>query len=282
MYRLTACALAAFLSCSPSPRSAAEQVWATERIMKTPESVLYDGARDVLYVSNINGGPADKDGNGFLSRLSTEGDILELQWITGLNAPKGMGLAGDRLYVSDIDELVAIDVAKGSVVQRYPVPGAVFCNDVAVDSSGAVYISDSSEKNGVIYRFDGGEVREWLRDGAISMPNGLCVDGRRLLVGSSGSGTIVSVDLSTRAVTAAASVGSAIDGLRLVGEGEFIVSDWRGAVRLVHEGGAASVLFDTTAKKINAADLEYVADRRLIVVPTFHDNRVVAYTLLGR
>ena len=75
----------------------------------TPESVLYDPEADVYLVANIHGGPSARDGNGFISRLSPEGEVIALKWIDSaaegvtLDAPKGMALVGERLFVADID-----------------------------------------------------------------------------------------------------------------------------------------------------------------------------------
>ncbi len=270
------------ISCSQAQQVVVQERWSTDRIMKVPESILYDDEREVLYVSNINGSPMGKDGNGFISKLSTDGEILELEWVTGLNAPKGAGIADGTLYVTDIDELVAIDIASGAVIQRYPAPGAVFLNDVAVDGSGNVYISDSSKENSVIYRFNGTEVAAWLNGDAISMPNGLSIDGDRLLVGNSGDGSIKRVDLTIKSIARVADVGSGIDGLRRYGEHEFVVSDWKGKTTLVRERAENVVIINTTDDKINAADLEFIAAERLLVIPTFYDNRVVAYTIETR
>src|SRR5215510_5815377 len=85
------------------------ETWRTEGL-SNPESVVFDPTENVLYVSNVAGDAVDKDGKGFVSRLSPDGKIVTLEWAAGLNAPKGLALAGERLYVSDIDELVAIDV----------------------------------------------------------------------------------------------------------------------------------------------------------------------------
>jgi sugar lactone lactonase YvrE len=275
----TVIALILLLSCSRTRQFSVEERWATDRVMKTPESVLYDEERDLLYVSNINGSPLGKDGNGFISKLATDGTVIELEWVTGLNAPKGAGIADATLYVTDIDELVAVDIRSGDVVGRYPAPGSIFLNDVAVDREGRVYISDSSKDNSVIYRFDGTDVAAWLHGDEISMPNGLCMDGERLLVGNSGDGSIKSVDPSSKRVTVVASVGSGIDGLRRYGDHGFVVSDWRGATVLVGRGGEIVPLVNTTDADINAADLELVAKLNLLVIPTFYDDRVVAYTI---
>jgi sugar lactone lactonase YvrE len=265
--------------CSQVRQYTAEERWATDRIMKTPESVLYDVERNVLYVSNINGSPMGKDGNGFISRLSTNGDILTLEWVSGLNAPKGAAIVGNAMFVSDIDELVEIDIESGGVVERYPVQGFIFLNDVAADDSGNVYISDSSEENSVIYRFDGAAVTEWLRGDEISMPNGLCTDDGYLVVGNTGDGSIKRVDLATRSIERVATVGSGIDGLRRYGDHGYVVSDWKGTTSLVLKGEEKIELLNTTDAKINAADLEFLSEGKLLVIPTFYDNRVVAYTI---
>lgn len=74
-----------------------------------PESVLHDTVGDVYLVSHVNGQPSAMDDNGFILRVSSERDVTALRWIDGqqanatLNAPKGMALWGDPLFVSGID-----------------------------------------------------------------------------------------------------------------------------------------------------------------------------------
>src|SRR6187551_3037443 len=87
---------------------------------KTPESVLPDDSGQALFVSNANGGVLTKDGNGYLSKISPDGKMITAEWVKGLNAPKGLGLVGGTLYVADIDELVAVDIAKGEITKSYP------------------------------------------------------------------------------------------------------------------------------------------------------------------
>src|SRR5512132_2787922 len=73
---------------------------------KTPESVKYDPDLDVYFVSNINGNPSQKDGNGFIARVRPDSTIDSLMFIAGgrngvtLNGPKGMAIAGDTLVVA--------------------------------------------------------------------------------------------------------------------------------------------------------------------------------------
>ncbi len=120
---------------------------------RTPESVLYDSVMDVYVVANINGNPAAKDDNGFLSRVSPDGRVLELKWVDGasdsvtLHAPKGMGISGDTLFVADIDEVRLFDRTSGMPIGSRPVRGATFLNDVTVGPDGTVYATPSFQSS---------------------------------------------------------------------------------------------------------------------------------------
>jgi len=123
-----------------------DQAWETERLLKTPESVLYDAGRNQIYVSNINGKPKDKDTNGFISVLDTSGKISKLKWLTGLHAPKGMAQNDSLLFVTDIDRIVVVDINQAKIVKMVDVPGAGFLNDLVMLPAGDVIVSDM-EKN---------------------------------------------------------------------------------------------------------------------------------------
>jgi DNA-binding beta-propeller fold protein YncE len=258
------------------------RIWVSEPVFEVPESVCYDRQREILYVSNIAGKPLEKNGEGFISRVGLDGRVKKLKWIKGLNAPKGMAVSGGRLYVADIDELVVIDIRTDKVIQRLAGRGAIFLNDVASDDKGNIYVSDASRENSVIYRLSGGEFDIWLEHEDLSRPNGLCMLGGVLIVGNSGDGTLRAVDVETREMSQKALVGSAIDGVEVDGKGNFIVSDWKGRTVIIDGEGYITVLLDTSAEEINAADIEFVEGEELVLIPTFYDNRVVAARLVYR
>ena len=256
-----------------------DKKWQTKKELRVPESVLYDKSTNILYVSNINGKPTEKNGQGFISKVSLDGKIEVLQWAKGLHAPKGSGIYKNRLYVSDIDHLIEIDVKTGKILAKYPATGAKFLNDVSTDASGNVYVTDMSSENSVIYIMKHGTMAVWMKGPEISRPNGLDIEGKRLLVGNSGDGSLKAINLADKKITTIAKVGSGIDGLRSDGKGNYFISDWRGKTSLVTASGQIIVLIDTTALKINSADLEYIKNRNLLLIPTFFANRVVAYTV---
>jgi sugar lactone lactonase YvrE len=251
--------------------------WQTKKELRIPESVLYDESRNILYVSNINGKPTEKNGQGFISKVSLGGKIEVLKWTTGLNAPKGSAFYGNKLYVSDIDQLIEIDLKTGKILAKYPAAGAKFLNDVVTDASGNVYVTDMSSENSVIYKLTQGDMTVWMKGTEIRNPNGLYMEEKRLLLGNSGDGSLKAINLADKKIATIARVGSGIDGLRSDGKGNYFISDWKGKTSLVTASGQIIVLIDTTASKINSADLEYIKSRKLLLIPTFFDNRVVAY-----
>ena len=251
--------------------------WSSEPVFETPESVIYDAENHLLLVSNISGRSAEKNGNGFISRLSMKGELVKLRWVTGLNAPKGMGIFGRKLFVADIDELVVIDMEKSRIVDRVPAEGSKFLNDIAIDGDGNVYISDTMQN--AVYRFDGEKMELWVQGSDIEMPNGLYYDESRLLIGVFSDGTLKAADPETKEISDVISSGSPIDGVAMDGRGNFILSDWKGRTVLVDRDGLITVLLDTTQEKINAADIFFIDKWKMLLIPTFNDNRVVACTL---
>jgi len=245
----------------------------------TPEAVVYDPRRDVFYVSNYDAyDRAPGDGAQFLSRVTTEGEIAELVWIDGLDRPTGMALADDTLFVVERTGVAKIDLASGEIVGRIALEGAGFPNDIAIDSDGRLYVSDSSANT--IIRIVDGIAEAWLIGGEISRPNGLHVDGDRLVVGNNGDGTLKGVDLATGEVSTIVALGEGIiDGVSSDAAGNLLVSHNEGKLYRIAPSGEIEKLADTTGPGVSAADFAYSADRGLLAVPTFVDDRVVLYRL---
>ncbi len=255
-----------------------EKAWATDSLFKTPESVIYDSDRDILYVANVNENPWEKDNNGFISILTTSGDILALNWISGLSAPKGMAIVGNILYVADIDEIGVIDIEKGEMTGKIKVEGAQGLNDITPDNNGGIFISDSN--GGKIFQYSDGKVTEYNGD-VPGRPNGVFVDQGKLLVAFSQASEFVGYDLKTKEKTVIAKGIGAGDGIAPTYEaGTYLVSDWNGEIFAITPDGNKQSLLMTKDQKKNTADIWSIPEMDLVLVPTFFDNRVVAYKLV--
>ena len=253
------------------------EVWKTDTLLTTCESVLYNESRDLLFVSCINGAPAEKNGLGFISVLKADGEVLSLDWVTGLNAPKGMGVRGNTLYVADIDQLVIINIEKAEVLEKITIEGASFLNDVALSADGKVYFTDSD--TGIIWIYDGTQAEAWITEG-LDRPNGLCVEKNRVLLTSSGSSDLKLIDKSTgnfESVTGEIGHG---DGLEFTGkDGHYLASSWSGEIFIIFPDYSKTSLLKTSSQEINSADIGFNEAEQVVYVPTFFDNRVVAYKL---
>ena len=254
--------------------------WSTDPVFKTPESVFYDRANDVLYISNVNENPSQKDENGFISRMAPNGENIEVKWIEGLSSPKGMAMIGNLLYVTDVDELVEINVDDGKITKRWPFEGSKMLNDIASDTDGSLYISDSNGNS--LFKFKDGKYEKVMTDG-LNAPNGLIFTGDTLLLASMGSEDLAAINTSTMEKEVLTKNINKGDGIALTGrEGRFLVSDWLGEVYMINPDLTKTSLLDTKDEEINAADITFIPETDILYVPTFSKNTVVAYKLEER
>lgn len=247
-------------------------LWETPDSLMTNESVLYDETSGKIYVANIEGqDPSEKDGKGSIAIISKEGKIVDPTWISGLNAPKGMAITNGKLYVTDIDELVEIDIANSKVSKKYKVEGAQFLNDAAAHN-GTVYFTDM--KAGKVHSFVDGKI-ETVSEGNESI-NGLAVGSDGTIYGLDASGLKKwGADGSATVLNSTVTGG---DGLVILGDGNYIASRWQGEIYFANDS-TQTLMLDTKSAESNTADIGYNPAEKIIYVPTFFKNKVVAYKL---
>jgi hypothetical protein len=268
---LTVLLWSAFLMASAQKHTLVK-LWSTDAVVATPESVLPDIRNNRLYVSLIDGGPWDVDGKGGIGHMSTTGTGYDSNWITGLNAPKGLGMYRDKMFAADISEVVVVDIPKGRILRKISVEGASGLNDITVSDRGVVFVSDS--KTGKIWKLDGDKPVLYLD--SVTGANGLksVNDG---LVYAKGSALMIADE--KKQIRLIADVGQAIDGIEAVGNGDYIVSSWPGYIFYVYANGQHELMLDTHDQKISTADIGYDPVKKIIYVPTFFTRKIVAYQL---
>ena len=264
--------------------------------LKTPESVRFDAADDVFFVSSINGSPGAKDNNGFISRVRAEGgEIDSLMFIAGgrggvtLNAPKGLAITGDTLWVTDIDVVRAFDKRTGRPIASYPVRGAVFLNDIAAGPDGALYITDTGiqiSDTGMthpgpdrIFKLTrSGEVSTALQFRTLIGPNGIAWDDasqRFILVAFAGNDIMGWKPGDSTTTTIATGKGQ-FDGVERLSDGRILVSTWADSSIYVLDGSA---LVRAVPGVASPADIGVDTKRNRVAVPLFEGNRVDLFTI---
>jgi hypothetical protein len=279
----------AFINCTSSTDETTEEnavkmqtpslelAWESDTTLLTPESVLYDAANDFYYVSCINGVPPDaKDGDGYIAKMDANGKIITDKWATGMSAPKGMALVGNTLYVADISKIVMIDVATGKISGEKEIEEAAFLNDMDAASDGTVYFTDSGTKKA--YSMKNGEVKELFTNDDLAQINGVYVDGDNLTFASMESGNVVKYSLLNNTATVVSDSLFGGDGIKKYKDG-YIISNWNGEVYHLTADWKKTKILDTQRAKLNAADIEVVESKNLLLVPTFFGNKVMAYKI---
>jgi sugar lactone lactonase YvrE len=258
--------------------------WTITEGIETPESVYFDSASGSLFISQIAGMPMDRDGNGRIVKATPDGQVVAADWVTGLNAPKGLRSHEGTLWTADIDEVIGIDIASGMITTRVKVDGAQFLNDVACGADGTVYVSDMMLSR--IYAVKDGKASVFADGPDLEHPNGLLIDDGRLVVAAWGKpeadfttkvpGRIYALDLKTKAKTLITpNPAGNFDGLESDGSGGYLATDYM-AGKLVHvtPGGDIHEL-----RKFDPGTADLGIAKQLAIIPHMNENKIVAYDL---
>ncbi len=265
------------------------KTWTISKGLSNPESAYYEPDSDTLFVSSVAGSPTEKDGRGWISKVSPDGTMIKTRWVTGLHAPKGMRAYKGVLWVTNIDEVISIDIRNGKVLARVPVKGSQFLNDIAIDAQGDVYVSDTLGSK--IFKIRNHKVEVWAEGPTLGAPNGLLIEGDRLFVATWGlpksdwttdePGTLYSMNLTTQKKRRLAPNGLGnLDGLERYESDGFLVSDWMaGTVFYISKKRKAFLILEGLK---NSADIGYSSKHERLFVPLMGADRLEAYQVAAQ
>ncbi|MAW82337.1 MAG: hypothetical protein CMI63_19025 [Parvularcula sp.] len=253
-----------------------EKLWIAEGF-SAPEGVAAAPATGEgggrFFISNVAGEPDRKDGEGWISILSDDGEIITEKFAEGMNAPKGMAVFGGRLYVTDIDQVLIFDVESGEPLGAVEIDRAQFLNDMTV-WQGGIFVSDSGA--GKIHRIDGDQSMLWLEDDRLGGVNGVLGDGDTLYIATMASGSLYAADTQGTLTEIATDMKNA-DGIGLVPGGGWLVSSFPGVIYYVSPEGEAAKLVDTREDGVLQNDLTMFGD--LVIVPNWNPGTVTAWKI---
>jgi sugar lactone lactonase YvrE len=281
-----------------SASGASPRLVASVENLKNPESVKWDSALGVWFVSNVNGNPNAKDNNGFISRLRRDGTAVDAErnFIAAgrngvtLNAPKGMAVVGDTLVVADIDAVRMFNARTGAPVASVNLAplGATFLNDVAVGGDGALYITDtgirisstgqmSKPGRDRVFKIVGRKPSVAITDTALAGPNGITWDraNNRFIVVGNGGKSMVTWKPGSAPAPLAEGPGQ-FDGVEVLPDGRVLVSSWADSSVYVERNGTMTKLIGGVA---SPADIGVDPSRSLVAIPQLMLNQVQVYQI---
>jgi sugar lactone lactonase YvrE len=260
---------------SENLKTTLKKAWDSDTSLTTPESVLFEPKENVVYVSCINGQPQAENKNSFIAKISPEGKVIKLKLTENLNATKGLGFHNGKLFVTELANIVEIDARTGKILNRYPVAGAKFLNDIAINpANGAVYFTDSGDNK--VYMLQNGKTTLLLEGKPLDNPNGAFFENGRLLIGN-GDGTLYAMNLKDKKLNKISEGMGGIDGITPDGKKGYFVSQWGGKIWHITPDGKNEEILNSMTEKINSADIDYIPGKKLLLVPTFFHNTVTAY-----
>jgi len=241
------------------------------------ESVVYDAKNNIIYVSLIGD---REDGDGSIATVDTDGKLINAKFIDSLNDPKGIAITKDRLYVSDVTELVEADLATGKIIKKHTIDGIQFLNDVAIDNVGNVFVSDT--RTSEIYKLDKeGDFSLWLADTALDNPNGLLIQDSIMYVASWGSqpngGRVSRIDMKTKSIDSISTIIGNLDGIRPYDKNSMIISDWNsGKIHLIDYYGNTIQVLQVGQ---SVGDIAYIKEKDLLLLPMNKQSRLLFYSV---
>ncbi|MFL2660355.1 MAG: hypothetical protein ACJ0G4_00190 [Alphaproteobacteria bacterium] len=252
--------------------------------LNEPESAIYHKQSDAIFISNINGDPLKLDQNGYISKISVNGQILEKKWMKGFDAPKGLTVFQNFLFVSDVNKIWKIDI-NTKKKKYFRINNAGFLNDLAVTKDGVVFASDMFKN--IIYKLEDDKLNIWKKSKLLNSPNGLLIEGNYIVVATWGEistgfstnvrGKLIKINLKTRQIKKFFStrpIGN-LDGIVFNKNNGYLVTDWiQGKLLSINRKGIV-----VKTKRINegAADLEVVMHKNLVLIPMMKNNNLTAF-----
>ncbi|HXV18931.1 MAG TPA: SMP-30/gluconolactonase/LRE family protein [Candidatus Omnitrophota bacterium] len=255
-----------------------------------PESMIVDPETGFYYVSNINGSPFEKDGNGFISKISANGNISILKFIGDrpeerlLNAPKGLAIVGSTLYVTDLDTVKGFDkeTGKPTLLIDFKNRGAKYLNDLAVDDYGDLFVSDMMTNHIFKISLKNDHAIEVFKAGKVlGGPNGLIFNpkSRNLIVVTWQTGRIMEIETKSKKVHVLKRGLKTLDGVDYDYDGNLYVSSFdEGKIyRIARYGRGVLSIFQNAL--MSPADISCDKRRRELLVPSFKGNTVLTLPL---
>ena len=251
-----------------------------------PEAVHWDADQKIWFVSNFNG-DASGDANGFVSKIDSDGALLDLEFMVGtqaypLHGPRGMRIDGERLWVADADGLHAFDRHSGEHLEFVDFtafdPG--FLNDVELGQDGSVFLTDTG--NARLFRIVDGEISIVAGEDLPAPPNGIVwnpASASLVMAPWGGARTLMEYEPVAGKLTDGLTLpdGGNMDGLEPWQGGLLIASQVDQAIWHVKDG-EADVVINTPGRP---ADIGLDAAGGRIAVPYIALDRVDLWALPG-
>ncbi|MEW6324423.1 MAG: SMP-30/gluconolactonase/LRE family protein [Nitrospirota bacterium] len=255
--------------------------------LATPESMIVDRRAGGYFVSNINGAPTEKDGNGFITKLDGDGRVVARKFIDGakgapLHAPKGMAIVGDYLFVTDIDAVKGYDKATGALrfnldLTRY---GAVFLNDLVRDAQGNLYVTDMmSNFIAKIEPARAYEISILAKGDHLGQPNGLAIDPNTngLVMVNWVEGRVYDVSATGALTPRLRQQFRNLDGVDFDAAGALYFSSL--TTGTIYKAAADGTVTALREGLTTPADIGVDRERKLLLVPSFDGNFVMTIPL---
>ena len=255
----------------------------------SPVSVTQYGGYYYLTNSGKNFGLATKDGDGYISRIKSDGSQEEvtLKYITGLHNPRGIYAIQGVLYVCDIDRLVGFDIkSKNKVFElSFAKENVTQLTGITSVDDKVIYVSATDIHTIFEVHLSSKKYSKWTETTA---PTGMLINNNQMYVCSMGTdslpnGQLGVIDMKSKKYTPLTDDKGYLWGLALNGK-RLYYSDWmqfakRGVIKYIDLDTRSTGQMKFTSKIGGPADFIYDARNDLFIIPAVLED--VVFGCLG-
>lgn len=286
---LAFCVAINFTGCQPGEKAdqQAQAPWKAEHLVtidgfEVPECVFWNADQGLAYVANIESEPDrywEDDGRGFISSISADHAVDERRWFTSqpdqsIHSPKGMCVLNGELYFTDNTRVMRVVGGRLDLVAD----GFIKANDLATDGK-RVWVSDTA--SGKVFTLHPDSSRSEIH--APESVNGLTFHGDKMFGVSWDLHEIYELDPTGEKQPVAFGLAEHfvnLDGIEVLADGSFIVSDFKGDAVYLIEADRKSV--HKLIEIPTPADIGINREEGLLYVPQFKKDKVSVYRLSER
>jgi len=258
------------------------------RGMDKPACFIIDPDTGMYYVANVAGSRRIKDSTAHITKIYPDGKRIDRLFIRSgrhgivLNAPNGLAILGNDLFVADIDVVRRFDKNSGRLtgIIDLKLLGARSLHSIAISPEGLLFVSDTGSNT--IFKIDlnmSYRVTILARGEGLGPPKGMVYENRhqRLLVTTSNSGKIIAVDMQGQFLTVYKGEFKGLDGIDLDRQGDIIVADFTaGKIVRIKKYSTVEILRE---HMVTPAGLSFDTRNNQVLVPSFDGNMVFTFAL---
>ena len=231
------------------------------------------------------------DGDGFIALVDAKGNVIKENYFqfsnVKLNAPKGMAIINETLYVSDIQRIIGYDLnnIKEPIIIDLTAE-AIFLNDIIAQNEHTILVTDTFKN--VVFKINLITKEFKIIQKDLEGSNGIAFSNDGFYIATTGQnfngkGTIYNINSNGESKILKSCPVGILDGVQKISDHKLLITDWgdlKGGQGHIYLYDIANQTFETSSIDImSPADFFYNEKNNKVFIPQTLKNKILVYNL---